>query len=87
MLIGIDDEKGPQLYKIDPAGHFWGYKATSAGKNEQQALNYLEKKVKANPKMDYTATLHAAITCLQSILSADFRSNEIEVGVARTGER
>ena len=26
MLIGIDDENGPQLYKCDPAGHYFGYK-------------------------------------------------------------
>ena len=26
MLIGIDDELGPQLYKCDPAGHYVGYK-------------------------------------------------------------
>ena len=27
MILGaIDDEKGPQLYKVDPAGHFLGYK-------------------------------------------------------------
>lgn len=26
MLIGIDDEQGPQLYKCDPAGHYFGYK-------------------------------------------------------------
>jgi hypothetical protein len=29
MLIGIDDELGPQLYKCDPAGHFVGYKVCS----------------------------------------------------------
>jgi hypothetical protein len=28
MLIGIDDELGPQLYKCDPAGHFVGYKVS-----------------------------------------------------------
>lgn len=26
MVLGIDEEKGPQLYKCDPAGHFFGHK-------------------------------------------------------------
>ena len=26
MLYSIDEERGPQLFKIDPAGHFIGYK-------------------------------------------------------------
>jgi len=26
MLIGIDEERGPQLFKVDPAGYFVGYK-------------------------------------------------------------
>lgn len=87
MLISVDEEKGPQVFKVDPAGHFWGYKATSAGSKEQEAQNYLEKKVKANPSMDYETALHTAITCLQSVLSADFRPNEIEVGVVIEGQR
>jgi len=87
MLVSVDDEKGPQVYKIDPAGHFWGYKATSAGTKDQEAQNFLEKKVKANPNMDFETTVHTAITCLQSVLSADFRANEIEVGVVVKGER
>lgn len=82
MLASFDDEKGPQVYKIDPAGHFWGYKATSAGVKDQEAQNYLEKKIKANENMDKETTMHTAITCLQSILSADFRASEIEVGVS-----
>ncbi|KAJ0410373.1 hypothetical protein P43SY_002705 [Pythium insidiosum] len=85
FLISVDDEKGPQLFKVDPAGHFWGYKATSSGPKEQEAQNYLEKKIKANPSMDTETTLHTAITCLQSVLSADFRPNEIEVGVIVEG--
>lgn len=28
ILIGIDEERGPQLYKVDPAGYYVGYKVT-----------------------------------------------------------
>lgn len=26
ILVGVDDERGPQLYKVDPAGHFFPFK-------------------------------------------------------------
>lgn len=26
MVLGIDEEFGPQLYKCDPAGHYFGHK-------------------------------------------------------------
>ena len=26
ILIAIDEERGPQLFKVDPAGYFVGYK-------------------------------------------------------------
>ena len=26
ILVGIDEERGPQLFKVDPAGYFVGYK-------------------------------------------------------------
>ena len=28
ILIGVDEERGPQLYKVDPAGYYVGYKVT-----------------------------------------------------------
>ena len=33
MLIGIDEEKGPQIFKCDPAGYYVGYKATAVSSN------------------------------------------------------
>lgn len=47
IFIGIDEEKGPQLFRSDPAGHYLGFKACAAGAKEQEANNFLEKKVKA----------------------------------------
>ncbi|XP_024363225.1 proteasome subunit alpha type-6 [Physcomitrium patens] len=86
MLIGIDDEQGPQLYKCDPAGHYFGYKATSSGSKEQEAVNFLEKKIKNNPQLSYDETVQTAISALQSILLEDFKPTEIEVGVVRAGK-
>ncbi|PWA98171.1 proteasome subunit alpha type-6 [Artemisia annua] len=83
MVLGIDDENGPKLFKCDPAGHFFGHKATSAGLKEQEAINFLEKKMKNDPEFSYDETVQTAISALQSVLQEDFKANEIEVGVVR----
>ncbi len=57
MLIGYDDEMGPQLYKTDPAGFYCGFKATSVGTKQTEANNYLEKKIRKNPSWSYTETI------------------------------
>ncbi|KAG9130523.1 hypothetical protein Leryth_025244 [Lithospermum erythrorhizon] len=81
MILAMDEEKGPQLFKCDPAGHFFGHKATSAGVKEQEAINFLEKKMKNDPAFSYDETVQTTISALQSVLQEDFKANEIEVGV------
>lgn len=81
ILVGIDDEFGPQMFKCDPAGYYVGYKATAAGAKQQDALNYLEKKLKKEPKLNAEEAVELAITTLSSVLSVDFKSSEIEVGI------
>jgi 20S proteasome subunit alpha 1 len=108
----VDDEKGPQLFKVDPAGHFLGFKACAAGLKEQEATNLLEKAVKraeeadgggagagaggggggsggeaAGPRASLAGeeAVRTAISTFQSLLTADFKAEEIEVGVAAPG--
>lgn len=57
ILIGIDDERGPQVFKTDPAGYVAGYRATAAGVKMTEANNLLEKKLKKNPRLSYTETV------------------------------
>jgi 20S proteasome subunit alpha 1 len=81
ILIGYDDERGPQLYKTDPAGYFAGYKATAAGEKMTEAFNLLEKRLKKKQALNYTETVEEAISALSSLLSMDFKPSEIEVAV------
>lgn len=68
MLFSLDDEKGPQLIKVDPAGHFLGYKACATGEKEQSAVNQLERELKKNPDLDFNQTMKTAIISLQNVI-------------------
>ncbi len=96
MFCGIDFEGKravPQLFKVDPAGFFIGYKAVAAGQKEQEANNLLEKKVKAKAEetkegeeMSYDEAMEAAILTLQTVLGSDVKPTDIEVGVVTAKE-
>lgn len=85
IVMGMDEEAGPSLFKCDPAGHYVGYRACAAGAKEQEALNFLQNKFKAEESRDVELgeedTIQTAIAALQSVLSADFKPEEIEVAV------
>ncbi len=87
LFIGVDDEKGAQVLKVDPAGHYLPYKAVATGKAELEAMNFLEKKVGELATLDENKTVEMAILAMQYILSTDFKSSEIEVASVKAGSR
>lgn len=79
LLVGVDDEKGPQVFKVDCAGHYLPFFATASGAKEQEAINFLEKRVEQMKEYSTDETVRCAIMCLGSVLGSDFRGSEIEV--------
>lgn len=61
--------------------YFIGYKATTAGAKHQEALNHLEKKLKNQQELDHQDTLELAIMTLSTVLSMDFKPQDLEIGV------
>ena len=86
MIFAIDDEKGPQLFKVDPAGYYVGYKATAAGEKEQGATNQLEREFKKKIKLSRDEAVKVAVKALQNTLSMEFRSTDIEIAIATKTE-
>jgi 20S proteasome subunit alpha 1 len=96
IFCALDDELGPRLYMVDPAGASYGYKAVASGQKEQEAMSALEKLLKEKQEevekdkekdkdkkleMNYQQTVEAAIESLQKVLGVDFKSNQVEVAV------
>lgn len=69
IIMAVDEEKGPQLFKIDPAGYYVGYKATASGVKDQEAINWLEKRFKGVQggfgSLSFEETVQTAITAFQ----------------------
>ena len=68
ILIGMDDEIGPQLYKTDPAGYFSGFKACSVGVKQTEANSFFEKKMKKKPTWTRDETIQVFIGKLAFLL-------------------
>ncbi|WFD02941.1 proteasome endopeptidase complex [Malassezia obtusa] len=57
ILIGLDEEQGhkPQIFKLDPAGHYVGFRATASGTKQTEAINFLEKQFKRSSSTSVSA--------------------------------
>lgn len=80
MFVGWDDVEGPQLWRSDPAGSVAAFRGCAAGEKEQEAFNNLEKK-KLNDEMTTKEVICAAIDCLQTVTSSEFKPGDVEIGL------
>ncbi|KRX82235.1 Proteasome subunit alpha type-6 [Trichinella nativa] len=82
IIVGYDDEFGPQIYRTDPAGYTCGFRGISVGPKQHQANSILEKKIKKKADFDNAETIQESILNNKNNLkSAELRSGESEVCV------
>eukprot|EP01107_Rhizomastix_libera_P007389 TRINITY_DN2202_c0_g2_i2.p1 TRINITY_DN2202_c0_g2~~TRINITY_DN2202_c0_g2_i2.p1 ORF type:complete len:242 (-),score=52.60 TRINITY_DN2202_c0_g2_i2:24-722(-) len=79
LLVAGYDEKGPQLYQVDPSGSFWGWKASAIGKNMANAKTFLEKRFHDDIELD--DAIHTALLALREGFEGQMDENNIEVGI------
>lgn len=87
IIVGIDRELGPQIFKLDPAGYYVGFHATASGQKQTEAINLLEKGYKKGWKLEKLEdVVELALSSLSTVLATDLKAGEVEVGVASKEE-
>ncbi|KAK2198307.1 bifunctional Proteasome alpha-subunit [Babesia duncani] len=73
LIMALDEEKGPVLYKFDTSGWYCGYKACGIGNKEQECENALEKILKRREAENMQQQL-------QSNLQVDTNTRKLSAG-------
>jgi 20S proteasome subunit alpha 1 len=83
ILIGPDDERGPQVFKLDPAGYFVGFKATAAGQKQTEATNFV-----SDPSCERDSRISPAVTQFEAGMSlADHRDGTLRLILVQLEKR
>ncbi|KAK4392810.1 Proteasome subunit alpha type-2-A [Sesamum angolense] len=79
LLVAGYDDKGPQLYQVDPSGSYFSWKASAMGKNVSNAKTFLEKRYTEDMELD--DAVHTAILTLKEGFEGQISGKNIEIGV------
>ncbi|KAG6383193.1 hypothetical protein SASPL_157064 [Salvia splendens] len=79
LLVAGYDDKGPQLYQVDPSGSYFSWKASAMGKNVSNAKAFLEKRYTEGVELD--DAVHTAILTLKEGFEGQITGKNIEIGV------
>eukprot|EP00118_Oscarella_pearsei_P025253 m.307837 g.307837 ORF g.307837 m.307837 type:complete len:242 (+) comp42904_c0_seq1:28-753(+) len=77
LLFGGIDERGPQLFHVDPSGTFTQYSAKAIGSGSEGAQSTLEEIYDKNASLDDACK--AAMTILKQVMEEKLTSSNIEM--------
>ncbi|KAJ1736890.1 Proteasome subunit alpha type-2 [Coemansia sp. RSA 2049] len=81
LIAGVDD-RGPNLYQVDPSGSYFPWKATAIGKNMVNSKTFLEKRF--DNDIDLEDAVYTAILTLKEGFEGQMTEQSIDVGVITT---
>lgn len=93
ILCGIDEERGPQLFKVDPAGYFVGYKVSRSCRLGRAVLPYRgispvsAKKSLLSQQYIPLPKLHHSVHVLFGSVRGAFKQTEKAQGLLRAGDQ
>lgn len=79
LLICGFDERGPQLYQVDPSGAYFAWKATALGKDSLNGKTFLEKRY--SEEMEIEDALHTALLTLKESFEGAMNESNVVIGV------
>ncbi|OVE74586.1 proteasome subunit alpha [archaeon D22] len=85
LLAGIDNDGTKKLYKTDPTGIYFQYKATVIGEGEPEIEQALVKEYKDDMSVDEGLAL--SVKLMTKSLSEKFASDRIDAAFIKEGER
>ncbi|CAL5358622.1 unnamed protein product [Camellia sinensis] len=84
LVVGFDD-RGPQLYQVDPSGSYFSWKASAMGKNVSNAKTFLEKRYTDDMALD--DAVHTAILTLKEGFEGQISEKNIDIGIIGTDKK
>jgi len=84
LVAGLDADRSPRLYQVDPSGAYFGWKATAIGKNYLNAKNSLEKRYQDGIEIE--DAIHAALLTLKERFEGEMTSTNVDVGIVHVSD-
>ncbi|MFQ6077200.1 MAG: archaeal proteasome endopeptidase complex subunit alpha [Candidatus Bathyarchaeia archaeon] len=79
VIFGGVDKTGPRVFKTDPSGTCWGYKAVSIGAGSETVTKILEGGYKDNITLEEAKSL--AVKCLSKVIEEELEAERIRIVV------
>ena len=83
LLFGGVDEKGPQLFEVDPSSAYFSWKAHAIGRGSIEAIKVLRKKWK--PKMKENDAIKLALSALKAGEKV-LKLQELEIAIIKANK-